>query len=247
MNSLHKLPMAEMEEYMAWCPKCKVEYVDGITECADCHTPLVNQLDESVVSEDEDFSLLSNSAKAAILENVRNTSNNISHSRPEDNSDAKPAYQRAYVSKAERLKDMKSTGYTFITIGIAGIIYLILETLDIVNILNRQGASEILFNTVMGALFVIFTFVGIHAFLSVSKLKNEAEAEDSLTKQASEYLASSVSAEDIDRDFDTSQPEEVLYFARIEKLSSILKAKYPTIDEGLCDTLVEDTYNKLFH
>ena len=24
-----------------WCPKCKTEYRDGITECADCGTQLV--------------------------------------------------------------------------------------------------------------------------------------------------------------------------------------------------------------
>jgi pentatricopeptide repeat protein len=31
---------------MPYCPKCKTEYREGITECADCHVPLVEKLEE---------------------------------------------------------------------------------------------------------------------------------------------------------------------------------------------------------
>ena len=31
---------------MPYCPKCKAEYREGITECADCHVPLVDSLPE---------------------------------------------------------------------------------------------------------------------------------------------------------------------------------------------------------
>ena len=33
---------------MPWCPKCKNEYKDGFTVCADCGTELVASLDEKV-------------------------------------------------------------------------------------------------------------------------------------------------------------------------------------------------------
>lgn len=34
---------------MAWCPKCKNEYREGVTVCADCGTKLVDVLDESTM------------------------------------------------------------------------------------------------------------------------------------------------------------------------------------------------------
>ncbi|GHU81147.1 hypothetical protein FACS1894191_7780 [Clostridia bacterium] len=32
---------------MPWCPKCRVEYVDGIKMCSDCHVELVDECPEA--------------------------------------------------------------------------------------------------------------------------------------------------------------------------------------------------------
>ena len=38
---------------MPYCPECKTEYQEGIKECADCHVPLVEKLEEEEVEKQQ--------------------------------------------------------------------------------------------------------------------------------------------------------------------------------------------------
>lgn len=48
---------------MPWCPKCKMEYQEGFTQCSDCKSELVDSLEEEMVS-------LLQSADQAMLEKL---------------------------------------------------------------------------------------------------------------------------------------------------------------------------------
>jgi hypothetical protein len=60
---------------MAWCPECRLEYVQGILSCPDCNVPLVPQLPEeelnlSTYADMVSVSVLDNEVQGAVLKSV---------------------------------------------------------------------------------------------------------------------------------------------------------------------------------
>ena len=87
-----------------WCPKCKSEYRDGITVCAECSTPLVKTLPVEV--------------DVSLAQQKVNTLNRIDG---RENLQALSDGNKAYVQMHTKYEDMKSTAYSFILVGAAGI------------------------------------------------------------------------------------------------------------------------------
>ena len=59
---------------MPWCPECKMEYISGIKQCADCQVPLVDEkpsTDNPLTSNQMvAVALLENEIEAAVLKGV---------------------------------------------------------------------------------------------------------------------------------------------------------------------------------
>ena len=60
---------------MPWCPNCKTEYQDGVKECSDCKTTLVDKLEDEPVSELIPFFMAEDKKVAEKLANFFNYSN----------------------------------------------------------------------------------------------------------------------------------------------------------------------------
>ena len=51
---------------MPWCPKCKTEYIRGISQCVDCHIPLVDALETEAVSGNKQLSSKENKTRNSV-------------------------------------------------------------------------------------------------------------------------------------------------------------------------------------
>ena len=68
-----------------------------------------------------------------------------------------------YKEKDAQLEDNRSTAYTFLGVGIAGLIFVILFALDIIK-LPMADYMRVIMIVVMSVLFVIFLGIGITHF-----------------------------------------------------------------------------------
>lgn len=225
-----------------WCPKCKNEYVAGITKCADCGVLLVEALEEYEDAEKE-------AAIAEEKERYQAFMNNSKHAEDDNDADSSKAVidapAHAYVSKKAKTEDIKSTAYTFTLTGLGGLLLVGLFGAGILP-LHTSGYMKVMMSVVMGALFVIFLGIGIRAFGQIKTAAKEAATEETLLSDAAVWFHANYDSSAIDAGLDTEEPEEMLYFARYDKMQTLLRLRYPDMDEALCDHIIELLYGEIF-
>ncbi len=220
-----------------WCPKCKNEYVAGITKCADCDVDLVESLEEYE-------SLQAQASMEEMAQPFDDTDEDFFEFKDAEKFVFGTA-SHAYVPKKLKTEDIKSTAYTFTLVGIAGIIIVILFAFGILP-LHTAGYMKVIISVVMGALFVIFLYIGIRSFQQVKAITVEADTEETVLSEAMEWFRTNYDRTAIDTSLDTTEAEETLYFARYEKMHAIFISEYPDIDESLLDHIIETLYSEIF-
>lgn len=224
-----------------WCPNCKNEYIAGITRCADCGIALVDSLELYEASPEKS----SEAFYQEVTEGVMDSKDLSVFDSPSGNSAPKADNAHAYVSKASQKDNMRSTAYTFTLVGIGGLILLVLLAFGILPI-HMLESTKIMMYIVMGAMFVIFLFIGIRAFGQIKKLGDEAIQEEQLRKEITEWFLGTYGADNIDASVDISQPEEMLYFSRYDTMKQLILEKYPDLEEAFLDHMIEAFYAEIF-
>lgn len=218
-----------------WCPKCRNEYVSGITRCADCGVKLTDSKEEvpsAPVTEDSSNSTFPDNA--AFDPNPRAASD-----------DMMGTSSHAYRSKRVQLEDVTSTAYTFTLVSAAGYILLILFAIGVLP-LNTVGYMKIMICLVMGILFAIFLVIGIRSFQQLKSLGAEADSEEQLFEEITSWFRNAYQKESLSENTEQSQSGEQLYFIRYETMARLISARYPSLDEAFLDHIIENLYGEFF-
>ena len=213
-----------------WCPICKAEYRDGIAICAECGVPLVDALPIEV--------------DASTAENSVRMLNRIDG---RENLKALSNGNKAYVQMHTKYEDMKSTAYSFILVGAAGIILMLLIFAGIVP-LQFAAYMKGIMGVVMGGMFLLFLLIGVRSYLQLGGLKIQVQKELAQTEAAKSWFFDHYSAPDIDHKAAVrgDEPLQQKYFQRTSFLLQTLKEQFPDYEEAFLDYLAEQFYEELF-
>lgn len=226
---------------MSWCPKCRNEYREGITVCAECGIKLVDSLEEhekqAFLFGEEESGALALQADADGTE--------------EDDADVikeKPSYYHAYRNSADKAEDNRTSAYTLLAVGGAGFVAVILVFLGIIPLYQNSGTSRYLICGVMGALFILFIVFGIVSMRNSKILLIEAKSENSLTAEMTKWCEENLSADKVDEGLfeGAAMSEEQKYFKRAEKMRKIISDKFLNLDEAFLEHFVDEYYQKVF-
>jgi len=224
---------------MAWCPKCRNEYIEGITICKDCNEPLVSSLEEF----DKSFAQNQDSDNHDIWSDEESENYNENEDVNQKQNTLLTGASHAYVKKEDKYKDLLSSAYTLLIVGFGGLVALLLVVTNIIN-LHLAAPGKYITYSGIGALLVIFVVIGLHSLRSSKKLAKEADAENQLTADILEWFNKNITPDLIENGITDEIGEEMKYFKYIENIKEIISKAYGDLNEAYLDKLAEDIYQE---
>lgn len=233
-------------EIMPYCPKCDMEFIEGITVCSDCGEPLVESKEAAAAMKKQEQEI--EAARQAAEESGEWAVNPDGYNNTDADKGTPPPVARVYVTKARQYDDLKSSATAFFLIGGIMVVGSILCWLSLIK-LPFAGNSRMLSQGVMTVLGLVFLYIGFTSDKSAKVVHDQIGKEEMATWQLVEWFAGSYSADELDQrivqDYGELSPEEHS-LKRFGLIEDILITNHDIANQSYVDSLVEEIYTKVF-
>lgn len=254
---------------MSYCPKCDMEFIDGITNCSDCGGTLVEskevadamkkqEQEEATTRRQTEYEAMQaeyESSQAEFESSQTDTESLPAGSDSQEGGDitGSPggrAHTRArvYVKKAQQYEDLKSSASAFLLVGGILVGFSVLCWAKVIY-LPITGTSRIISQTVMTVLGFAALVVAAHSARSAKVVKGQIADEEQATRLLTQWFADSYTGEQLDAQILAESGElvpEELSLKRFELIQDILITNHDISDQAYVDLIAEDIYGGLY-
>lgn len=261
---------------MPYCPKCDMEFIDGITKCSDCGGPLVESEEVAkAMQKNEQLKRERARANGQRPQPIPRATHAQSGSRPAQPSASRPAPQAVpvmtaeeaaarnealqtaaqkaaqpthlYVDKAQKYEDLKSSASAFLIVGGAMLIVSILCWIGVIK-LPLSSASKILIQSALTAMGLFSMVVYVKSIKDAKELAPEVNAEKNKNQELIDWFLATFTADSIDSRIvqPESLSEEEISLVRFQAIQYYLVTEKNITDPSYLDLLCEEIYTKLF-
>lgn len=248
---------------MPYCPKCDMEFVEGITVCSDCKGPLVESKEAAIAmkrkAQEEE-----QARKQAELEAIESFWADETAPQTEaadegtdqtSQSEAAAAKGRriapsaqVYVKKSQKYSDLRSSADAFLLVGGALTAVSVLLWTGFIPFPGNTFSSPIvkLVLTIMG---LGSLFISWRSFQAAKTVQGQVAKEEQTTKDLLGWFLDNYTAEAMDSKLLSESgdltPEE-LSLKRFELIQDILITNHDLADQSYVDMLAEEIYGNVF-
>lgn len=239
---------------MPYCPKCDMEFVDGITICSDCGGPLVasKEAADAMKRQEQEQAAAAAAAAYAQMQEEADAEKVLEESGA---AEAAPQAQssrmirpRVYVKKSQQYDDFKSSASAFFLVGGAALVFSVLGWSGIIP-LPMTGLSRLLSLGVITLMAAGCLAVAISSSRSAKAIKGQIAEEEDTTRQLVDWFMENYSKEALDtqiiHDYGELAPEE-LSLKRFDLIQDLIITNHDITDQAYIDLLSEEIYTKLY-
>ena len=225
---------------MPYCPKCDMEFVEGVTVCTDCGGPLVESREAAQAQKAAE--------KEKLEQEMRLRYEEMQKAAKE--MEKQPARQPVgtYVKKEQRYEDMNSSASAFFLVG--GVLALIAAVSLLGYLpLTLYGVSRILFHVLLILMAAGSIAVAVSSKKSAARLKVQAADEEKETEDILQWFLKTYSARGLDDQLLMEDPElsgEELELKRFELIQDYLVTGRDLPDQSYADALCDMIYERLY-
>ena len=223
-----------------YCPKCDMEFVDGITVCTDCGGPLVESEEAAKAMREKEQQEYLDKLNRQLSEMQEEAAN-------ADLEAAIPRPVRVYETKAQKYDDLKSSASAFLIVGGLLLAASLVFWTGIVS-LPMTGVSKFIFQGTLTAMGIFSMAVYLNTSRSAKKLQPEIDKETQQTRELVAWFTDNWKADDIDKAIEEreSLSEEEISLKRFQIIQDYLITGKNLPDPAYVDVLCEEIYSRLF-